>query len=69
MKLEKAFWEMIFVTNECVEVYDFIKLYFRLCININNYIPIRLWFDDPNKEEQWGCGYRDNMIVQFKQDL
>ena len=23
MKLEKLFWEMIFVTDECVEVYDF----------------------------------------------
>ena len=23
-KLEKVFWEMIFVTNECIEVYDFL---------------------------------------------
>ena len=56
MKLEKAFWEMIFVTNECVEVYDFLKTYFRMCTNINNYVPVRPWFDDPDEEEQWGCG-------------
>ena len=36
--------------------------------NINNYVPVRPWFDDPN-EEQWGCGCRDDMIAQFKQDL
>ena len=70
MKLEKAFWEMIFVSStECIEVYDFLKTYFRMCTNITNHVPIRLWFDDPNEEEQWGCGYRDDMITQFKQDL
>ena len=68
MQLEKAFWEMIFVTNECVEVYDFLKTCFRMCTNINNHVPIHPWFDDPD-EEQWGCGYRDDMLAQFKQDL
>ena len=68
MKLEKAFWEMIFVSStECV-VYDFLNTYFRTCTNISNHVPIRLWFDDPDEEEQWGCGYRDDMIAQFKQD-
>ena len=37
--------------------------------NISNYVPVPLWFDDENEEEQWGCGYRDDMIAQFKQDL
>ena len=70
IKLEKAFWEMIFVSStECVEVYDFLKTYFRMCTNISNHVPIRLWFDDPDEEEQWGAGYRDDMIAQFKQDL
>ena len=69
MKLEKVFWEMMFVTNECVEVYDFLKTYFRMCTKINNYVPVRRWFDDPDEEEQWGCGYRDDMIAQFKQGL
>ena len=40
-----------------------------MCTNITNHVPIRLWFDDPDEEEQWGYGYRDDMIAQFKQDL
>ena len=67
MQLEKAFWEMILVTNEIIEVYDFLKLYIRMCTDINNYVPNRPWFDDPDEEEQWGCGYRDDMIAHFKQ--
>ena len=69
IKLEKAFWEMIFVTNECVEVYGFLKTYFRMCTNIKNYVPVRPWFDDPDEEEHWECGYRDDMIAQYKQDF
>ena len=69
MKNEKAFWEKLFVTYECVELYDFLKTYFRMCSNNNNYVPARPWFDDPDEEEQWGCGCRDDMIAQFKQDL
>ena len=70
VKLEGAFWEMIFVSSEeCVEMYDFLKTYLRMCTNITNHVPIRLWFDDPDEEEQWGAGYRDDMIAQFKQDL
>ena len=40
-----------------------------MCTNINKYVPVRLWFDDPDEEEQWGYGYRDDMLAQFKQDL
>ena len=69
MTLKKAFWEMIFTTAVCIEVYEFLKTYFRICTNINNYVPVRPWFDDENGEEQWECGYRDDMIAQFKQDL
>ena len=50
-------------------LFDFLKLYFRMCTNINNYVPVRLWFHDPNEEEQWGYGNRDDMIAQFEQDL
>ena len=60
---------MIFLTNECVEMYDFLKTYFRMCTNIKNYVPVLPWFDYPDEEEQWGCGCRDNLIAQFKQDL
>ena len=56
MKLEKAFWEMIFVTDECIEVYDFLKLYFRMCTNLKNYVPVRPWFGDENEDKQWRCG-------------
>ena len=65
----ESIWEMIFVTNECVEVYDFLKTCFRMCTNINNHVTVRPLFDDPDEEEQWGCGYRDDMIAQFQQGL
>ena len=40
-----------------------------MCTTINNYVPIRFWDDDSDEEEQWGYGYRADMIAQFKQDL
>ena len=69
MKLEKAFLEMTYVTDECVEVYDFLKLYFRVCTNKNNQVPVRPWFDDLVEEEQWGCGYRVDLVAQFEQNF
>ena len=47
----------------------FLKTYFRICNNISNYAPVRPLFDDPDEEEQCGCGYRDDMIAQFEQGL
>ena len=67
MKLEKTFWEKIFVTDRCVEMYDFLKTFSRMCTNIKNYVPIRPWFGDPDEKEQWGCGYRDDLIAELKQ--
>ena len=70
IKLEKAFWEVILTSNDNdLALFDFLKLYFRMCTNINNYVPIRLWDDGLDEEEQWGYGYKDEMIAQFKQDL
>ena len=72
MKLEKAFWEVLFTSNDNdLALFDFLKLYFRMCTNITDYVPIRYWdyYNDGNEEEQWGYGYRDDMITQFKQDL
>ena len=40
-----------------------------MCTNINNYVPIRGWFDDEGEEEKWGYGYREDMIAQYKQAL
>ena len=40
-----------------------------MCTNINDYVPIRPWLNDPDEEEQWGYGYRDDMITKFKQVL
>ena len=37
MKLEKVFWEMIFVTDYCTEVYDFLKIFFRMCTRVKKY--------------------------------
>ena len=70
IKLEKAFWEVILTSNENdLALYDFLNLYFRMCTNINNYVPVRLWDDGLDEEEQWGYGYRDDMVAQFKQDF
>ena len=40
-----------------------------MCTNIKNYVPVRPRFGDEKEDKQWGCGYRDDMIAQFKQDL
>ena len=69
MKLEKALWEMIYNSVEVLVQYDFLKLYFRMCANINNHVLVRPWFDDEDEEEQWGYGQRDDKKAQFKQDL
>ena len=72
MKLEKAFWEVILTSNDNdLALFDFLKLYFRMCTNITDHVPIRYWdyYDYGNEEEQWGYGYKDDMITQFKQDL
>ena len=50
-------------------MYDFLKTYFRMFTKTKFYLPLRPSFDDPDEEEQWGCGYRDDMIAQFKQDF
>ena len=68
MRLERAFWEMIYMSNDNdLALFDFLKLYFRMCTNITDHVPIRKWFDDPDEEEQRGYGYRDDMIAQFEQ--
>ena len=74
MKLEKAFWEMIYSSNDNVSdlaLFDFLKKYFKMCTNITDHVPIRYWdyYNDGNEKEQWGYGYRDDMIAQFEQDL
>ena len=52
-------------------LFDFLKLSFKMCTNITDHVPIRYWdyYNDGNEEEQWGYGYKDDMIAQFKQDL
>ena len=42
-----------------------------MCTNITDHVPIRYWdyYKDGNEQEQWGYGYKDDMIAQFKQDL
>ena len=42
IKLERAFWEMIYMSNDNdLAVFDFLKLYFRMCTNITDHVPIR----------------------------
>ena len=52
MKLEKAFCDMIYISVDVLALYDFLKLYSRMCTNIKNYVPIRSWLNDPDEEEQ-----------------
>ena len=60
---------MVFATDDCIEAYELLKTYFRKCTILNNFVPVRPWFDDEDEEEQWVCGYRDDVIAEFKQDL
>ena len=72
INFEKAFWEMIYTSNEIdLALFDFLIIYFRMCTNITDHVPISYWdsYNDGKEEEQWGYGYRDDMIAQFKQDL
>ena len=74
IKLEKAFWQVILTSSDNdndLVLFDFVKLYFRMCTNITDHVPIRYWdyYNDGNEEEQWGYGYKDDMIAQFKQDI
>ena len=72
IKLEKDFWEVILTSDDNdLALFDFLKLYFRMCTNITNHVLIRYWdyYDDGKEEEQWGYGYKDDMIAQFKQDI
>ena len=72
IKLEKAFWEVILTSNDNnLALFEILKLCFRMCTNITDHVPIRYrgYHDEGNEEEQWGYGYRDDMIAQFKQDL
>ena len=66
IKLEKAFWEVIFTSNDNdLALFEFLKLYFRMCTNITDHVPIRYWgcYSDGNEEEQWGYGYKDDTIL------
>ena len=70
MRLERAFWEMVYMSNDNdLALFDFLKLFFRICTNIHNHVPNCPWSDDPDEEEQWGYGYKDDIIAQFEQDL
>ena len=70
IKLERVFWEMIYMSiDNDLAVFDFLKLYFRMCTNITDHVPVRYWDDDPDEEEQWWYGYKDDMMAQFEQDL
>ena len=42
-----------------------------MCTNITDHVAIRYWdyYDNGNEGGQWGYGYKDDMIAQFKQDL
>ena len=65
IELEKAFWEMIYNSVDVLAMYDFQKLYFGMCTIIDNYVPVRPWSDDLGDEEQWGYGYREDMMAHF----
>ena len=56
IKLEKTFWEVILTSNDNdLALFEYLKLYFRMCTNITDHVPIRYWdyYGDGNEEEQW----------------
>ena len=63
-RLEKAFWETIFRSEFELAVYEFLKTYFRVVTNLNDYVT-----DDDDYDIGFRFHYIDKMILQFKQDL
>ena len=44
MKHEKTFWEVILTSNDNdLALFEFSKLYFRMCTNMTDHVPIRYW--------------------------
>ena len=46
VKLEKTFWQVILTSSDNdndLVLFDFLNLYFRMCTNITDYVPIRYW--------------------------
>ena len=61
--LEKAFWKMIFGSENAVAVYGFLKTCFHKATNLNDYVK-----KDDDKDDS-GDRYRDIMTAQFKWSL
>ena len=65
MILEKAFWEMIFGSENVLHVYSFLKKYIMMDTKMKNYITLEPDDDDADFRYK----YRDVMIAQFEQDF
>ena len=65
IKPEKAFWEMIIGSVDVLPVYGFLKTYIMMVTNMKDYVTL----DPEDADADFRYGYRDTMIVQFKQDL
>ena len=63
-KLEKDFWEKILGSENAWAVYGFLKAYFMMVTNMNDYVK-----NDDDTDDDFWCHYRDNLIAQVEQDL
>ena len=61
---ERAFWEMIFGSEDDLPVYGFLKTYIMMVTNMKDYITLDLDDDDADFRHD----YRDTIIARFKQD-
>ena len=64
-RLEKAFWEIIFGSEDVLPVYGYLKTYIMMITNMKDYVTLDP--DDDDADFTYSC--RDTMIAQFKQDL
>ena len=62
--LKKAFWQMIFGSEEVLPVYGFFKTYIKMATNKKDYVTLDLHYD-----ADFRYNYRDTMIFQFEQDI
>ena len=63
--LKKAFWEMIFVSEDVLPVYGVLKTYIMMITNMKEFLTL----DDSDNDAEFSYNYRKTMIAQFEHEI